>query len=126
MRNSTAIANRRTSTAIDSNDQNHRRSVADKPTPARYAARVIFAQSPGFHYFALALVVPTALAAFSLGYRRHGALLPMLMGLAGIGCLVIALLPGAGKSIELWFTVAGSLFLVAGHMMNWRLRSHVR
>ncbi|WP_066517558.1 MerC domain-containing protein [Sphingobium cloacae] len=58
----------------------------------------LFAQSPAFHYFALALVLPTALAAFSLGYRRHGAVLPVLMGLAGIGCLVIALLPGGAKA----------------------------
>jgi hypothetical protein len=84
----------------------------------------MFAQSAAFHYAALALVVPSALAAFSFGYRRHGALLPVLMGLAGVGCLVIALLPGSGKSIELWFTVTGSLFLVIGHAMNWRLRCH--
>ena len=86
----------------------------------------LFAQSTAFHYFALALVVPAALAAFLFGYRRHGAVLPVLMGLVGIGCLVIALLPDAREDIELWFTVAGSLFLVTGHAMNWRLRSYGR
>lgn len=86
----------------------------------------LFARSEAFHYVALAMVVPTALAAFSVGYRRHGAVLPVLMGLTGICCLVIALIPGAHESIELWFTVAGSLLLVIGHSMNWRLRSHSR
>lgn len=83
----------------------------------------LFAQSAAFHYVALALVVPSALAAFSLGYRRHRALRPVLMGMTGIACLVIALLPGAGKGEELWLTIAGSLFLVAGHTLNWRLRT---
>ncbi len=86
----------------------------------------LFAQSAAFHYGALALIAPTALAAFSLGYRRHRAVLPVLLGLTGIVCLVIALLPGTGERIELWCTVAGSLILVAGHGMNWRLRSHAR
>ena len=84
----------------------------------------IFAQSDAFHYAALILVVPAALAAFQLGYRRHRARRPALLGIAGVLCLVFALLPGATESGELWFTVAGSLFLVVGHMMNWRLRTH--
>lgn len=83
-----------------------------------------FAQSATFHYVALVLIVPSALAAFLLGYKWHGAVLPALIGLAGLGCLVIVLLPGARASTERWFTVTGSLFLVTGHIMNWRLRSH--
>ncbi len=85
----------------------------------------LFVQSAAFHYAALALVVPFALAAFSLGYRRHRALPPVLLGLAGVACLVIALLPGAGEGAEFWFTVAGSLLLVTGHALNWRLRVRV-
>lgn len=85
----------------------------------------MFAQSETFHYFALTLVLPAALAAFWFGYRRHRAGRPAALGLAGVGCLVIALLPGVGESIELWITVAGSLLLITGHMMNWRLRTHV-
>ncbi|PKP99798.1 MAG: MerC mercury resistance protein [Alphaproteobacteria bacterium HGW-Alphaproteobacteria-13] len=84
----------------------------------------LFARSEAFHYVALALVVPAALAAFRLGYRRHRARRPALLGLAGVACLVIALLPGTTEGSELWFTVAGSLLLVAGHTMNWRLRTH--
>ncbi len=84
----------------------------------------LFAQSAAFHYVALALVAPSALAAFSLGYRRHRALPPVLLGIAGVGCLTVALLPGAGEGVELWFTVAGTLFLLTGHTLNWRLRTH--
>lgn len=84
----------------------------------------LFAQSAAFHYVALALIVPSALAAFSLGYRRHRALLPVLLGVLGVGCLAVALLPGAGRGIELWFTIAGSLLLITGHALNWRLRTH--
>lgn len=84
----------------------------------------LFAQSEAFHYVALALVVPAALAAFWLGYRRHHARRPAFLGIIGSICLVVALLPGVGEGGELWFTVAGSLLLVTGHTMNWRLRSH--
>ena len=84
----------------------------------------LFAQSESFHYVAVALVVLAALAAFWLGFRRHRARLPALFGLTGAGCLVIALLPGIGEGAELRFTVAGSLLLIAGHTMNWRLRTH--
>ena len=83
----------------------------------------LFARSEAFHYAALALVVPSGLAAFWLGYRRHRALIPSLLGAAGIGCLVVALLSGHGEDLEIWMTVAGSLLLVTGHTMNWRLRS---
>jgi hypothetical protein len=84
----------------------------------------LFARSDAFHYVALALVVPAALSAFWIGYRRHHARRPALLGLAGAACLVIALLPGVGEGGELWLTVAGSLLLITGHLMNWRLRSH--
>lgn len=84
----------------------------------------LFARSEAFHYAALALIVPSAAAAFWLGYRRHRALRPTLFGVAGVGGLAVALLPGMTEGTETWLTVAGSLLLVAGHMMNWRLRTH--
>lgn len=70
------------------------------------------------------MIAPAALAAFSLGYKRHHALLPVLLGIAGVGCLTVALLPNMAESSELWLTVAGSLLLVTGHILNWRLRTH--
>lgn len=83
----------------------------------------LFAQSEGFHYVALALVLPSAVAAFWLGYRRHRDWRPVLAGLAGIICLIIALLPEIGEGMEVGITVTGSLLLVVGHGMNWRLRA---
>lgn len=84
----------------------------------------LFARSAAFHYAALAFVAPAAFAAFWLGYRRHRARRPAILGLAGVGCLIVALLPGIGKGAELWITVVGSLSLIAGHTMNWRFRTH--
>jgi len=84
----------------------------------------LFFRSEAFHAVALALVLPPALAAFWLGYRRHGARRPALLGVAGMGCLIAALVPGVEEQGETALTVAGSLLLVAAHGMNWRLRSH--
>ncbi|WP_414900943.1 MerC domain-containing protein [Sphingomonas flavalba] len=84
----------------------------------------LFAASAAFHYVALALVVPAALAAFWVGYLRHRALPPAVLGCIGAGCLAAALLPGMAEGAETWATVTGSLFLIAGHLLNWRLRRH--
>ncbi len=86
----------------------------------------LFVESEAFHYVALALVLPTALAAFWIGYRRHRVAGPALLGAAGAGFLAIALAPSASEISETWLTVAGSLLLIAGHAMNWRLRAHAR
>lgn len=83
----------------------------------------VFARSEAFHYIALALIVPSAGAAFWLGYQRHRTPGPVLLGVAGVACLAIALLPILSEGAEIWMTVAGSLFLVTGHMLNWRRRT---
>ncbi len=79
-------------------------------------------RSEMFHYLALGLVVPSAVAAFGLGYLRHHAMMPPLFGFTGAGCLAAALVPGAFESIETPMTIIGSILLLVGHMMNWRLR----
>ncbi len=84
----------------------------------------LFAQSAAFHYAALALVVPSAVTAFWIGYRRHHAVGPFALGLTGVFLLAFALLPGCSESAELWLTTAGSLLLITGHTINWRLRAH--
>jgi len=84
----------------------------------------MFARSDGFHYAALALVIPAALIAFWIGYRRHRARRPAIIGLAGLACLVVALLPGIGAGADPGITMVGSLLLIIGHTMNWRLRAH--
>jgi len=84
----------------------------------------LFIQSEAFHSVALALVAPSALAAFWLGYRRHRRRHPAWLGVAGVVCLVVALLPDQTESAEAWMTTAGSLLLLLGHVINWRLRLH--
>lgn len=83
----------------------------------------LFAQSEAFHYAALTLVVPAALAAFWLGYRRHGTVGPAALGAAGVACLVGGLLHSSIEDLETVLTVTGSLLLIAGHTINWRLRT---
>jgi len=81
-----------------------------------------FFQSEAFHLTALGLVAPAALAAFLLGYRRHGGAGPLLLGTTGIACLVLALLHADLPLGETGLTVIGSILLVAGHAWNWRKR----
>lgn len=82
-----------------------------------------FAQSDKVHYWAFALIAPSAIAAFWLGYRRHASLRPALFGAAGLACLAAAILPHAPERIAIALTVCGSLLLVSGHLINWRERS---
>lgn len=82
-----------------------------------------FVQSELFHVVVAALVVPAAALAFALGYRRHRALLPAMLGAVGVACIVVALVPALEESLSAdILTAAGSLFLIAGHLINWRLR----
>jgi len=83
----------------------------------------LFARSEAFHYAALALVMPAALAAFWLGHRRHRAVAPAALGAAGAACLAGALWHAPAENVETLLTVTGSLLLVTGHAINWRLRS---
>ncbi|MXP26282.1 MerC family mercury resistance protein [Altererythrobacter indicus] len=82
-----------------------------------------FAASKGFHMAAFALVAPAAFCAFWLGYRHHRVVAPGLTGMVGVLCIGAALLPGVSHAGETMLTVVGSLFLVAGHLWNWRKRS---
>lgn len=82
----------------------------------------LFVSSEAFHWVALFLIVPAALAAFYLGYRRHRAVLPTLLGTAGLVLLGLSLWPPLAVA-ETGLTVAGSLTLIAGHGINWRLRN---
>lgn len=81
-----------------------------------------FFTSEVFHIAAAALVVPAAALAFILGYRRHRAPTPALLGSAGVVCIVAALLPHWSDSAAAATTAVGSLFLIGGHVVNWRMR----
>lgn len=86
----------------------------------------LFVGSPAFHGVALAVALPAALIALQHGYRQHRAPLPVILGISGSVCLVTALLPVMSEGAEATLTVAGSLMLVAGHALNWRLRKCAR
>lgn len=81
-----------------------------------------FFESEMFHIAAAALVVPAAGLAFFLGYRRHRALFPAMLGSAGVACIVGALFPALAEPGAAAITVVGSLLLIGGHGLNWRLR----
>ncbi|KTE16972.1 MerC domain-containing protein [Sphingopyxis sp. H115] len=81
-----------------------------------------FFESEMFHIVAAALVVPAAGLAFVLGYRRHRALFPALLGSTGVACIVGALFPVLAEPAAAAVTAIGSLLLIAGHVVNWRLR----
>lgn len=79
--------------------------------------------SEAFHTLAFLLVVPSAVAAFWLGYLHHRTLPPALLGVAGVALLGVALLPALTPAATV-LTIAGSLLLLCGHTLNWWLRSH--
>jgi hypothetical protein len=74
------------------------------------------------HYLALALVAPFALVAFWLGFRQHRRARPAMLGAAGLGLLALGLWPEWSEFTEHAISVAGSVLLVTGHVLNWRLR----
>ncbi|MGR4889966.1 MerC domain-containing protein [Sphingopyxis sp. LARHCG72] len=79
-------------------------------------------EAESFHIVAAALVVPAAVLAFLLGYRRHRSLRPATLGSAGVACIVAALFPALGEPAAAVMTTTGSLLLIGGHIFNWRLR----
>lgn len=84
----------------------------------------IFAQSEIFHAAVFLVIAPFAAVAFLIGYRCHRQPVPAMLGLAGLICLAVALIPGLGEEREYWMTITGSLVLVIGHLLNWAKRRH--
>ncbi|WP_417613751.1 MerC domain-containing protein [Parasphingorhabdus sp.] len=84
----------------------------------------IFVQSEIFHAAVFLVIAPFAVVAFGMGYRFHRQAVPAMLGLVGLACLAVALMPGLGEEREFWITVTGSLLLVVGHLLNWAKRRH--
>tara|TARA_R110000822_G_scaffold107232_1_gene235736 strand:+ start:207 stop:614 length:408 start_codon:yes stop_codon:yes gene_type:complete len=84
----------------------------------------ILARSEIFHAAVFLVIAPFAAIAFLIGYRSHGQVAPALLGMSGLACLAVALIPGLEEQREYWITVAGSLLLVIGHLLNWAKRRH--
>ena len=82
----------------------------------------------------LGIVLPLiAAGALIGGYRKHGRLFPMLLGLIGISALWVAMFEvvatccdhthaagGGAWGTNSWITTVGSAFLVTAHMLNTR------
>lgn len=76
-----------------------------------------------FHELLLWLIVPTSFAGFALGYRVHGKIRTVLLGLAGIIVITIVSLWGHGAwsvGLEATVSVAASLVLGTAHWLNFR------
>lgn len=79
----------------------------------------------GMHAVMLLVAAPTSALALAAGYRRHGAIVPVVSGSTGL-LLLMAGLIALRPSSETILTVAGSMMLAAAHFHNWRLRRHPR
>ncbi|HTU13057.1 MAG TPA: MerC domain-containing protein [Allosphingosinicella sp.] len=90
------------------------------------AAAAIIGLPDWFHAAAFLVAVPASALAMLGGYRRHGAILPVLIGALGLALLGAGALLGFRLAVETALTVAGSMLLAAGHLFNWRLRRSAR
>lgn len=76
-----------------------------------------------FHWLMAIVVLPVALFAFVRGFRHHRRAMTLVLGLAGVACLYAALAFHELFASDLphtLFTLAGSVLLLVGHVMNWR------
>jgi hypothetical protein len=78
--------------------------------------------APEIHSAGLALAAIVAALAIGLGALRHRRAGPLLVALAGLGCMGAALLVGHGVE-EAVLTVVGVVLVAAGHLLNLRPRS---
>lgn len=81
----------------------------------------------GFHIILLWLILPTSLIALALGCRAHKDVRVIALGVTGLCFVIAAALAGHsyfGEFGERVVTMAGSGFLILGHVRNQRLCSH--
>lgn len=74
--------------------------------------------SHDFHIVLLALAAPLTLLALGQGVRRHGQYGILLLGGLGLATLFGALMFPHGSLTETGVTIAGSLLIVAAHLLN--------
>lgn len=79
-----------------------------------------FLQDEWFHHVLLILVVPIALWSLGVGFRKHRKGRMLLLGGLGISCLVMAEVVGHRWGVESLMSIAGGLFLVSAHWLNYR------
>lgn len=75
--------------------------------------------APEIHRIGLGLAIAVGSVTLAVGVNRHGDLVPLRTGAAGIGLMGIALLVGHG-SLEAVPTIAGVVLLAFAHLRNLR------
>jgi len=73
-----------------------------------------------FHLVMLAIAMPTSALALTTGYRSHGSVPPVILGIVGITSLAIGAMWRDSEALETGLTVFGSLMLASAHVGNWR------
>lgn len=76
-----------------------------------------------FHQWLLLLILPTAIIAFAIGWRRHRNVNTLVAGILGIALLLLAAFVGHDVLNELGeklVTSAGGVLLAVGHLLNLR------
>ena len=77
-----------------------------------------------FHQLLVFLVLPTSFFALALGCKKHRTWVVAAWGVCGITLLLVAALFGhdwVGESGEKLLTIIGSILVVIGHVLNFRL-----
>jgi|TARA_Y100000588_G_C14090238_1_gene854121 hypothetical protein len=77
-----------------------------------------------FHQLLVFLVLPTSFLALALGCKKHRTWVVAAWGICGITLLLVAALFGhdwVGESGEKLLTGIGSILVVIGHVLNYRL-----
>lgn len=70
------------------------------------------------------LLIPTTILALVIGYKRHRSRRVVALMAVGLLLVVVAAIPAfhnPGIVFETVLTMSGSAFLIAGHLLNWRL-----
>lgn len=81
-----------------------------------------FSVPESFHLWMLAFAIPAAATALVQGRGRHGADLPLWLGVIGMSLMLVGAIVLGETWAETFLTMVGSLFLAVAHVANWRLR----
>ncbi|MEP9402280.1 MerC domain-containing protein [Sphingomonas sp. VNH70] len=78
------------------------------------------ASTEWLHVVLLLTAVPLSGTALIGGYRAHGRVVPLVLGVVGLAALAAGVTLASAPAAETALTVAGSLALAGAHVGNWR------
>lgn len=84
-------------------------------------------QNEAFHFWMVVVVVPVSIYALTLGCKKHNRLQLLGIGLAGLLCLIVAVVLGEhtlGEMGEKALTMLGASIIAVGHYRNYTLCKH--